>query len=221
MNKIMSVKEAVEKIKDGDVILAGGFYAVGTPENIIDEIIRQGKKDLTIVSNDGGTPDEGVGKLIYAGCVKKFICSWCGLTPIIPELVEKGEMELELNPQGTLVERIRAAGFGLGGILTPTGLDTAIEENGLGKRVNLNGRDWLYHTPLKADVTIVEAYTADKNGNLIFRRTQRNFNDVMCTAGDLVIASVAQPIKEMGELDPDSIMVPGTLVDILVQGEEK
>lgn len=219
MAKIMSAKEAVKHIKSGSVIHAGGFYAVGTPENIIDEMIAQGIKELTIVSNDGGTPEEGVGKLIYSGSVKKFICSWCGLTPIVPELVERGEMELELNPQGTLVERIRAAGFGLGGVLTPTGLNTAIEENGLGKRVNLDGKDWLYHTPLKADVAIVEAYAADKNGNLIFRRTQRNFNDVMCTAADLVIASIVNPIVEMGELDPDSIMVPGTFVDILVQRE--
>jgi len=136
-------------------------------------------------------------------------------------LVDKGELELELNPQGTLVERIRAAGYGLEGILTLTGLDTMIEEKGYGKRVNLDGKDVMYHTPIKADVTIVEAYEADKNGNLIFRRTQRNFNDVMCFAGDLVIASVVKPIKEKGELDPDSIMVPGTLVDILVQGEEE
>jgi len=221
MNKISTVKEAVEKIKDGDIVLAGGFYAVGTPDIIIDEIIRQGKKNLTVISNDSGTPTEGIGKLIYSGCVKKLILSWCGLTPIIPELVDKGELELELNPQGTLVERIRAAGYGLEGILTLTGLDTMIEEKGYGKRVNLDGKDVMYHTPIKADVTIVEAYEADKNGNLIFRRTQRNFNDVMCFAGDLVIASVVKPIKEKGELDPDSIMVPGTLVDILVQGEEE
>jgi len=220
MNKILNVKEAVEKIKDGDVILAGGFYAVGTPDNIVDEIIRQKKKNLTIISNDSGMPTEGIGKLIYGGCVRKLILSWCGLTPIISELVEKGELELELNPQGTLVERIRAAGYGLGGVLTPTGLDTTIEESGLGKRLNLNGKDWLYHPPLGANVAIVEAYLADKNGNLIFRRTQRNFNDVMCTAADLVIASVVKPIIEMGELDPDTIMVPGTFVDFLVQKED-
>ena len=219
MTKINRLKEAVSKIKDGSVIHVGGFYSVGTPEDIIDEIIRQKIKDLTIISNDGGTPDEGVGKLIYNGNVKKLIVSWCGLTPIVPELVEKNMMELELNPQGTLVERIRAAGYGLGGILTPTGLGTVIEENGVGERVKLNNEDWLYHTPLKADVTVVEAYRADYNGNLMFRRTQKNFCQVMCTASDLVIASVVNPIVEMGELDPDEIMVPGTFVDVLVQRE--
>ena len=217
MAVVMDLQEAVRRIKDGAVIHVGGFYAVGTPDDIIDEIIAQGKRNLTIVNNDGGTPNEGIGKLIYAGCVKKLICSWCGLTPIIPELVEKGELDLELNPQGTLVERIRAAGYGLGGILTPTGLGTMIEEKGIGQRVNFNNQDLLYHPPLKADVTIVEAYEADQAGNLIFHRTQRNFCDVMCFAADLVIASVVKPIKEMGELEPDNIMVPGPIVDILVQ----
>lgn len=213
---IMDLKDAVGKIKNGSIIHVGGFYSLGTPDDIVDEILAQGITDLTLICNDGGTPTEGIGKLIYGGRVKKLICTWCGLTPIVPELVEMGKMELELNPQGTLVERIRAAGYGLGGIVTPTGLGTIVEEK-WGQRVSLNGRDWLYHTPLKADVTMVEAYQADKNGNLIFRRTQRNFCPVMCTAGDLVIASVVLPIAEMGELDPDHIMVPGPLVDILVQ----
>lgn len=217
MAVIMDVKEAVKRIENGSVIHVGGFYAVGTPDDIIDELIAQGKKELTIVNNDGGTPTEGIGKLIYAGCVKKLICSWCGLTPIVPELVNRGEMELELNPQGTLVERIRAAGYGLGGVLTPTGLGTTIEEKGWGQRVKMNGNEYLYHTPLKADVTIVEAYQADKAGNLIFRRTQRNFCDVMCFASDMVIASVVEPIAEMGQLEPDHVMVPGPIVDILVQ----
>lgn len=223
MNKIMSVKEAVEKIKDGDVVCVGGFYSVGTPNNVINEMVRQGKKNLTAITNDGGnTPhDRGIAPLIEGGHLKKIIMTWCGYSPIIPELVDKGELELELNPQGTLIERIRAGGFGLEGILTRTGLGTMVEENGYGKRVNFNGTDCLYHTPIKADVTIVEAYEADRNGNLIFRRTQRNFNEMMCFAGKLVIASVVKPIKELGELDPDSIMVPGTLVDILVQGEEE
>jgi len=216
MAEIMDVKDAVKKIKSGSVIHVGGFYSVGTPDDIIDEMVALRLRDLTLICNDGGTPAEGIGKLIYSGCVKKLICSWCGLTPIVPELVEKGEMELELNPQGTLVERIRAAGYGLGGILTPTGLGTIVEEK-WGERVVFNGSDLLYHTPLKADVALVEAYNADKNGNLIFRRTQRNFCPVMCTAADLVIASVVQPIVEMGELEPDQIMVPGPLVDILVQ----
>ncbi len=222
MAVIMDVKEAVKKIKDGMVIHVGGFYAVGTPEDIIDEMVKQGPKNLTLISNDGGAPDKGVGRLLAAGQVKKLIISWGGRTPLIPELVDKGELELELNPQGTLAERIRAAGYGLGGIITPTGLGTMIEEK-FGQRVTFNGQDFLYHTPLKADVAIIGAYRADKAGNIIFRRSQRNFCEIMAMAADLTIAQVYKPIEEMGALDPDEIMVPGPLVDILVQqtGEER
>ncbi len=134
-------------------------------------------------------------------------------------MVEKGEIELELNPQGTLIERIRAGGFGLGGVLTPTGLGTIVEERGYGTRIRLNGRDWLYHTPLKADGAVVEAFDADEAGNLVFRRTQRNFCDTMCFAAETVIASVVNPIRKKGEIDPDGVMVPGVVVDYLVQRE--
>ena len=217
MNKIISLQDAVNKISNGDVLMMGGFYTIGTPEDIVDEIIRQKKSNLSLISNDSGTPTEGIGKIIYAGLVKKLTASFVSLTPIVSELLEKGELELELNPQGTLIERIRAGGFGLEGVLTRTGLGTMVEESGIGTRINLNGRDMLYHTPLKGNVTIVEAYEADQAGNLVFRRTQRNFSDTMCFSGDLVIASVVRPIKKPGEIDPDSIMVPGVLVDYLVQ----
>lgn len=220
MNKIISVEEAVSKIKDGDVVMVGGFYTIGTPEKIVDEILRQGKKDLTILNNDCGNNNSALGRLIYSGNVKKLYCSWCGYLSELPGMVDRGEIDLELNPQGTLIERIRAGGFGLGGILTPTGLGTIIEEKGYGTRVHMNGQDWLYHTPLKADVTIVEAYQADEMGNLIFRRTQRNFCDTMCYAGETVIASVVNPICKNGELDPDAVMVPGVVVDYLVQKED-
>jgi acetate CoA/acetoacetate CoA-transferase alpha subunit len=219
MSKIISLQDAVAKINDADTVLVGGFYAVGTPENIIGEIIRQGKGNLTAVSNDTGTPTEGLGRLIYAGLVKKLITSFASLTPIIPELIEKGELVVEFNPQGTLVERIRAGGYGLEGVLTRTGLGTLVEKNGCGTRMRLNGRDMLYHTPLRGNITILEAYEADEQGNLIFRRTQRNFSDTMCFASDIVIASIVKPIKKIGEIDPDHIMVPGTLVDYLVQRE--
>lgn len=219
MNKIITLEEAASKIQNGDTIMVGGFYAIGTPEALVDEILRQGKKDLTIINNDCGNPNSSLGRLIYAGNVKKVILSWCGYLGKLPGMVDNGEIELELNPQGTLVERIRAGGFGLGGVLTPTGLGTMIEEKGYGERVHLNGRDWLYHTPLKADFTIVEAYEADTAGNLVFRRTQRNFNDTMCFAGSTVIASIVKPIKQKGEIDPDAVMVPGVVVDYLVQRE--
>ncbi|MBN1827831.1 MAG: CoA transferase subunit A [Deltaproteobacteria bacterium] len=217
MSKIKPLEEAIGHVKSGMTLHIGGFYGVGTPDEFIGEIIRHGIKDLTVVTNDSGTPEEGVGRLLYAGCIGKLILSWCGLTPIVPELVQKGKLELELTPQGTLAERIRAAGYGLGGVLTRTGLGTIVEEKGLGTRITVNGTECLYHPPLKADVTLTEAYMADKNGNLIFRRTQNNFNEVMCTAADMVIASVYKPIVEMGELHPDAVNVPGPLVDILVQ----
>jgi len=219
MSKIISLQDAVAKINQGDTMLVGGFYSIGTPENIISEMIRQSKGGLTAVSNDTGSPTEGLGRLIHAGLIKKLTISFASLTPIVPELIEKGELEVEFNPQGTLVERIRAGGYGLEGVLTRTGLGTLVEKNGYGTRMHLNGKDVLYHTPLRGNVTILEAYEADEQGNLIFRRTQRNFNDTMCFAGDIVIASVVKPIKKLGEMDPDSIMVPGALVDYLVQRE--
>lgn len=215
MATITSVQEAASSITSGSIVHVGGFYAQGTPENIIDEIIKQGIGDLTVISNDAGGPSEGVGKLIEAGRVKKLICSYVGLTPLVPDLVAKKELELELVPQGTLVERIRCAGFGLGGVLTPTGLGTHLEDE---KQVlELDGKRWLYDTALKADFAIIEAYTADKAGNLIFRRTERNFNVVMSSAADVVIASVVEPILEAGAMDPDQVMVPGILVDVLVR----
>ncbi|NLK40148.1 MAG: CoA transferase subunit A [Clostridiales bacterium] len=219
MNKLTTVEEAVSIIKDGDTLMIGGFYTVGTPHDLAEEIIRQNKKDLTIINNDGGNPDSPLGRLIYSGNVKKVILSWCGYLNELPDMVKSGKIELELNPQGTLIERIRAGGFGLGGVLTKSGINTIIEEAGYGKRVHLNGEDWLYHPPLKADVTLIEAYKADNFGNLLFRGTQRNFNDIMCYAGNIVIASVKKPIKKKGELAPDTIMVQGPVVDYLVQQE--
>ncbi len=215
MSKITTIKEAVNRIKSGAVVHFGGFYALGSPEGIVSEILEQGITDLTIISNDTGTPKEGLGRLIEAGRVKKLYASYVGLTPSVPKLMEEGRLELELVPQGTLIERIRCAGYGLGGVLTPTGLGTVIEEKK--QVIELNGRKWLYDTPIKADVTIVEAYKADKAGNLIFRRTQNNFNQTMCMAAELVIAEVVEPIVEMGAIDPDDVMVPGVFVDLLVR----
>jgi acetate CoA/acetoacetate CoA-transferase alpha subunit len=215
MAKIMSPQEAVALIKNGDIVLSGGFYANGTPEAIVTEMIRQGQKDLTIVNNDGNTAEKGVGRLVANRQVKKFICSWCGRLPIAPELAEKGEMEFEINPQGTLVERIRAGGYGLGGILTPTGLNTIVEER-WGERVTLNGRDWLYHSPLRGNVAIIEADRADTAGNLVFHLTQGQFAITMATAADLVICEVTNPIEPVGALDPQEIKVPGIFVDVLV-----
>lgn len=217
MSKIMDLKEAVRLIKDGDIILSGGFYGNGTPKLLVDELLRQGQKNLTMVNNDGNTTEKGVGRLIAAGQVSKFICSWCGRLPIAPQLAEEGKMELELCPQGSLAERIRAGGYGLGGILTPTGLNTIVEEK-WAQRVTLNGQDWLYQTPIRGNVAIIEADRADEAGNLVFHLTQRTFQTVMAYAADLVIVEVNRPIEPIGSIKPEEVHVPGILVDVLVQG---
>ena len=220
MSKLISVKEAASLVNDGDTLMVGGFYTIGTPEEIIDEVLNMGKKDLVIINNDGGNPDSALGRLLYSGNVSKFYASWCGYLRELPKMMEENKIKLELNPQGTLIERIRSGGFGLGGVLTPTGLGTLVEEEYADKKIVLDNGEWLYHSPLVGDITFVEAYEADEAGNLIFRRTQRNFSDTMCFAAKTVVASVVQPIKKAGELDPDSIMVPGVVVDYLVQKGE-
>ncbi|QIB70384.1 CoA transferase subunit A [Aminipila butyrica] len=219
MSKIKSLTEAVSFIKDGDSILAGGFYGNGTPKLIVDELIRQGQKSLTIVNNDGNTVEKGVGRLVASGQTKKLVCSWCGRLPIAPQLAEEGKMELELCPQGTLAERIRCGGYGLGGVLTRTGLNTIVEET-MAERVTLKGKDWLYHEPIRGNVAIIEADRADEAGNLIFHLTQRSFATVMCFAADLVIVEVNQKIEPAGSFHPSEIHVPGVVVNILVQGEK-
>lgn len=213
----MELREAVSLIKDGDTVLAGGFYANGTPALIVDEMLRQGQKDLTIINNDGNTVTKGVGKLIAAGQCKKFVCSWCGRLPLAPQLYEEGKMDFELCPQGSLAERIRAGGYGLGGILTPVGLNTIVEEK-WAERITLNGKEWLYHTPIRGNVAILEADRADEVGNLVFHLTQRAFSTVMAFAADLVIVEINRPIEPVGSIKPEEIHVPGVLVDVLIQG---
>jgi acetate CoA/acetoacetate CoA-transferase alpha subunit len=215
----MELAEAVKKIQTGDTVLAGGFYGNGTPAGIVDELLRQGQKNLTVINNDGNTTEKGVGRLIAAGQVSKFICSWCGRLPIVAELSAKGSLELEICPQGTLAERIRAGGFGLGGVLTPTGLGTMVEGK-WGERVSLGGKDWLFHTPLKGNVAIIEAETADTTGSLVFHLTQRSFSVAMCYAADLVIVEVSGSIVPAGTIPPEHIDVPGIVVDVLVRGKE-
>jgi len=217
-SKLIDLSTAVSIVKDNDTILFGGFYAIGTPIIVLEEIMKQGQKNLTIVSNDGGLNGKGVYHLIDAGRVKKLVCSFCGPTPSVYEAVQRGELELELVPQGSLAERIRAGGYGLGGILTQTGLGTIIEEK-WAQRVHLNGKDWLYQTPIRGNITYVEADEADEFGNLIFKNSQRNFCTVMPYASDIVIASVSKPVKKAGSLDPNKIMVPGIVVDYIIQQE--
>jgi acetate CoA/acetoacetate CoA-transferase alpha subunit len=220
MAEVCSLERAVRMIRDGDTVLAGGFYGNGTPEMIVDELLRQGQKNLTIVNNDGNTTEKGMGRLVASGQVRKCVFSWCGRLTVLPQLMDEGKIELELCPQGSLAERIRAGGFGLGGILTPVGLGTIVEEK-WGERVRLNGRDWIYHTPIRGNVAILEADMADTEGNLVFHLTQRNFNQVMAYAADLVIVQVNKPVQPAGGIAPQDVHVPGILVDYMVQGPRR
>jgi len=221
-NKIInSGDEAVAQIKDGSVIMVGGFMACGTPEILIDALVKKGVKNLTIICNDGGWPDKGVGKLIANGQVRTLIASHVGLNPEVARRsntdVEADKLELILVPQGTLAERIRAGGAGLGGVLTPTGVGTIIAE---GKHIiNIDGRDYLLEESLRADFALIRASRIDKMGNTVFFGTTRNFNPLMATAADYVIAGACE-IVEAGGIDPNTIHVPGVLVDAIVGGEK-
>jgi len=215
MNKVKTIAEACEYVQDGATVMIGGFLAVGTPEVLIDALVAKKVTGLTVIANDSGFPDRGIGKLVVNRQVKKLIASHVGTNPETGRQMNAGELEVVLTPQGTLAEQIRAGGAGLGGVLTPTGLGTVVE-NGKQKIV-LGGREYLIELPLKADVALIKAHKADRSGNLVYRRSARNFNPLMAFAAEYVIAEVEE-IVETGELDPDEVMTPGILVDLIVQG---
>jgi acetate CoA/acetoacetate CoA-transferase alpha subunit len=211
--KTTSLAEAVSLIPNGASLMIGGFMGAGTPERLIDELVRQGKRDLVVIANDTAEPGKGIGKLIGKGLVSKTIASHIGLNPETQRLMIEGRMEVELVPQGTLVERIRAHGSGLGGVLTPTGVGTVVEE---GKRkLELEGKAYLLETALGADFALVHAFLADYVGNLSYALTARNFNPVMAMAGATVIAT-ADHIVPVGVIAPDHVVAPAALVDHLV-----
>ena len=215
MHKIVgSAAEAVQDIKDGQKIMIGGFLGCGTPEGLITALIERPVKDIVLVCNDTATTEKGVGRLIVAKLVKQAIVSHIGTNKETIRQLNEKETVVTLVPQGTLVEQIRCGGAGLGGFLTPTGIGTAVEE---GKTVQeIDGKPYLLELPLRADVALLKAWKADENGNLVFRRTARNFNPIMALAADLVIAEVEE-ILPVGALDPDAVEVPGIVVDIMVQ----
>ena len=215
MAKIISAAEAAAKVQDGMTIMVGGFLACGTPQTLVDQVLANGTKDLTLVCNDTAFPDAGVGKLVVNRQFKKVIVSHIGTNPETGRQMNAGELTVDLVPQGTLAERIRSAGFGLGGILTPTGVGTPVEAGK--QKLTIDGKDYLLELPIKADVALIKAYKADKAGNLVFRRAARNFNPLMATAASVVIGE-AQNIVETGEIDPDEVMTPGIFVNYLVQG---
>jgi acetate CoA/acetoacetate CoA-transferase alpha subunit len=211
------VEEAIEQIPNGAALMIGGFMGVGTPPRLIDETLRQSKRDLTIIANDTARPGVGIGKLIDAKLVRKVIASHIGTNPETQRQMLAGEIEVELSPQGTLIERIRAGGYGLGGVLTATGLGTVVET---GKQtVDIDGRLFLLERPLKADFGFVYAKQADYLGNLTYALTARNFNPLIAMAAAIVIAE-AQSIVPVGVIPPDAVMTPAVLVKILVSKEK-
>jgi acetate CoA/acetoacetate CoA-transferase alpha subunit len=211
--KARSVSEAVERIPEGASLMIGGFMGVGTPERLIDELVRQRKGGLTVIANDNAMPGRGIGKLISAGLVARTIASHIGLNPETQKRMIEGTLAVELVPQGTLIERIRAVGHGLGGVLTPTGVGTLVEN---GKQViEVDGKGYLLEPALRADFALVHAMLADYFGNLRYALTARNFNPVMALAADLCIAT-AEHIVPVGVIPPDDVVTPAPVVDILV-----
>ena len=209
----ISLGQTVRMIPDGASVMIGGFLGVGTPERIVDEIVRQQKRDLTVIANDTATPDRGIGKLVAAKVLRKAIVSHIGLNPETQRQMMAGDLEVELVPQGTLIERIRAGGFGLGGVLTQTGIGTPAE---LGKqRIEVDGKPYLLETALRADFALVQAFIADYLGNLSYALTARNFNPVIAMAADTVIVS-ADNIVPVGVISPDHVVTPAPVVDYLV-----
>lgn len=218
MNKLVaSADEAVRDIHDGAVVMSGGFGLCGNPENLIAALHRKGVKDLTIISNNCGTTDLGLGILLKAKQVKKMVSSYVGENKEFERQFLSGELEVELNPQGTFAERIRAGGCGIGGFFTPTGVGTQIAK-GKETRV-IDGREYVLETPLKADFAIVHAWKADLWGNVMFRETARNFSPLMCMAGKVTIVE-AEHVVEVGELDPDQVHVPSIFVQRVVQARD-
>src|SRR6478672_9344273 len=206
MNKVLaSADEAVRDIGDGCTLMSGGFGLCGNPENLIEALHKKGVKGLTIISNNCGTTDLGLGILLKANQVKKMVSSYVGENKVFEKQFLSGELEVELNPQGTLAERIRAGGCGIGGFYTPTGVGTKIAE-GKETRV-IDGREYLLEKPLRADFAIVRAWKADRWGNLIFRKTARNFSPMMCKAAKVTVVE-CEELVEVGDLSPDQIHVP-------------
>lgn len=211
--RTVSLDQAVAMIPDGASVMIGGFMAVGTPERLIDEIVRQKKRDLTVIANDTAAPGRGIGKLITARSVRKVIASHIGLNPETQRQMMAKDIDVELVPQGTLIERIRAGGYGLGGVLTQTGIGTPVEDGK--QQVEVDGKPYLVEVALRADFALVQAFIADYLGNLGYALTSRNFNPVIAMAASTVIVC-ADNIVPIGVMSPDHVMTPAPVVDFLV-----
>ena len=217
INKIVdSVAEALKDVKDGSTVLIGGFGTSGIPDALIDGLIEQGAKDLTVVNNNAGNGDHGLAALLKTGRVRKIICSFPRQADsyVFDDLYRSGNIELEIVPQGNLAERLRAAGAGIGGFFCPTGYGTELAE---GKETRqINGRWYVYEEPIYGDVALIKAEAGDRWGNLTYRKAARNFGPVMATAAQQTIATVYE-LKELGEIDPEHIITPGIHVKKIVQ----
>lgn len=217
MGKTITLSAAVEAIPDGATVMVGGFMAVGSPPHLIDELVRQRKKELTLIVNDTARPGVGVGRLISARLVRRLVTSHIGTNPETQRQMLDGALEVELVPQGTLAERIRAGGCGLGGVLTRTGVGTSVEQGK--RRIEIDGVDFLLELPLRAQFALIHANRADHIGNLSYALTARNFNPLMAMAADTVIAE-ARAIVPVGVIAPDDVMTPSVLVDHLLAREQ-
>lgn len=215
-NKIITVEKAMNAIHDGMTLMIGGFMAVGTPEILMDAIVEKGIQNLHIIANDTGVPGKGIGKLVEAKRVQKLTASHIGLHPETGAQMNAGEISVELVPQGSLAEKIRAGGAGLGGVLTPTGIGTDVEKGK--QKLTIQGKEYLLELPLRADVALIRGSIVDEDGNVYYKGTTRNFNPMMALAADIVIVA-AEKIVNVGELDPNSIVTPAPLVDFIVGGE--
>lgn len=216
--RVASADAAIEKLTDGATILMGGFGLCGIPESLIAAVRRKGTKDLTIVSNNAGVDDFGIGLLLQNRQVRKMISSYVGENKLFEQMVLSGELQVELNPQGTLAERIRAGGAGIAAFYTPTGYGTMVAE---GKETReFDRRQYVLERALRGDFAFIKAWKGDRWGNLIYRKTARNFNPVMATAADYVIAEVEE-IVELGQLAPDQVHTPGIFVNAIFQGQHE
>lgn len=213
LKSIISAAEAVKKISSHSRLFIGGFLGAGVPDTLIEALLNHDVDNLTIIANDSGVPEKSIGRLIVENKCQHVMASHIGTNKYTGQKMHEGSLKVDLIPQGTLAEQIRAGGAGLGGILTPTGLGTVAQE---GKKViEVAGKDYILAPAIRADIALIKAYQSDKSGNLIYRRSARNFNPLMATAADLVIAEV-ENLCEIGELNPDNVVTPGIFVDYIV-----
>ncbi|MBJ9641340.1 acetate CoA-transferase subunit alpha [Citrobacter sp. FDAARGOS_156] len=215
--KLITLQDAASLFRDGMTIMVGGFMGVGTPPRLVEALLESGVRDLTLIANDTAFVDTGIGPLIVNGRVSKVIASHIGTNPETGRRMIAGEMDVQLVPQGTLIEQIRCGGAGLGGFLTPTGVGTVVED---GKQtMTLDGRVWLLERPLRADLALIRAHRADTLGNLTYQLSARNFNPLIALAADITLVEPDEMV-EMGELQPDQIVTPGAVIDHIVIPQE-